>query len=158
MIGIKILTVLLALLGVLGTFLPVLPGTPLIVVGALIYGYSTQFTALTIRDLLILGGLSLFAEGVDYLFSLIGAKKFGASKAGLFGGMIGVFIGLLTMGPVGIFVGPFLGAIVAELIVGRPVEQAIRVGVGSLIGVLGGMVMTFLISLVMAGWVLFKIF
>lgn len=157
-IALQGLTVLLVIAGVLGTFLPVLPGTPLIVVGALITGFRTDFTVITVKDLLILGALSLFAEGVDYLFSLIGAKKFGASKAGLFGGMVGVFIGLLTLGPIGVFVGPFVGAVLAELLVGRSVDEAIRVGFGSIIGVLGGMLMTFLISLVMAGYVLLKIF
>lgn len=152
------LTVFLVIAGVLGTFLPVLPGTPLIVVGALITGLSTNFSVIRVRDLIILGLLSLLAEGVDYLFSLVGAKKFGASKAGLFGGMAGVFLGLLTMGPMGVLVGPFLGAAIAELLTGRRMDEAIRVGFGSIIGVLGGMLMTFLISLFMAGYVLMKIF
>lgn len=157
-IAIQGLTILLVIAGVLGTFLPVLPGTPLIVVGALITGVSTNFSVIRVRDLIVLGLLSLLAEGVDYLFSLVGAKKFGASKAGLFGGMVGVFIGLLTMGPMGVLVGPFLGAAIAELLTGRRMDEAIRVGFGSIIGVLGGMLMTFLISLFMAGYVLMKIF
>lgn len=155
---IKGITVLLALVGVLGTVLPLLPGTPLIVIGAVIYGYSTHFTTFSITDLVILGLLSLFAEGVDYLFSLIGAKKFGASKLGLIGGMVGLFIALFTIGPMGIIVGPIVGAILAELLVGRPMDQAVRVGIGSLLGVLGGMVMTFVVSLVMAGWVILTVF
>lgn len=152
------LTVLLVIAGVLGTFLPVLPGTPLIVAGALLTGLSTDFSVITVKDLVFLGALALLAEGVEYLFSLFGAKKFGASKAGLFGGMAGVLVGLLTMGPIGIFAGPFLGAVLAELVMGRRLDEAIRVGFGSIIGVLGGMLMTFLISLVMAGYTLIKIF
>lgn len=155
---IKGITILLAIAGVLGTVLPLLPGTPLIVVGAFIYGYSTDFTVFSVLDLVILGLLSLFAEGVDYLFSLIGAKKFGASKLGLVGGMVGLLFGIFTFGPLGIIVGPIAGAILAELLIGRPIDQAVRVGIGSLIGVLGGMVMTLLVSLVMAGWVLIKVF
>ena len=158
LIGVKIVTVILTLLGVAGTFLPVLPGTPLIAIGALLYGLVTHFQQITLLDFGLLVGLSILAEGLEYLMGVFGAKKFGANKAGLLGGTVGVFLGLIFMGPVGIVVGPFFGAILAELFTGRPFREAVRVGVGSLVGVLGGMLLTFLISLVMAGGGLIKIF
>lgn len=158
LIFIKGLVVIFSILGVLGTFVPVLPGTPLIAIGGLIYGFATHFHTLTITDVILLIGLSVLAEGLDYLMSVLGAKKFGASKAGLLGGSLGVFAGLLLMGPVGIIAGPFMGAILAEVLTGRRFGEAIRVGAGSLIGVLGGMLMTFIISVVMAIWVLIEVF
>lgn len=158
LIYIKVLVVVLSILGVLGTFLPILPGTPLIAIGAVIFGVVTHFQTLTVFDVVTLIGLSALAEGLDYLLSVLGAKRFGASKAGLLGGSLGVFGGLLLLGPVGIFLGPFAGAILAEVLTGRRLSEAVRVGVGSLIGVLGGMVMTFIISVIMAIWVLIEIF
>lgn len=154
----KIITTILVIVGVLGIFLPVLPSTPVIFLGALIYSYSTGFTVFVLKDLLIMAGLVILAEGMQYLFSMIGAKRFGASKLGVIGGMIGLIVGLVTLGPVGLVLGPFVGAIFFELIRGRVFHQAVRVGIGSLFGVLGGTLMTLIIALVMAGWILLTIF
>ncbi|MCK4258512.1 MAG: DUF456 family protein [Halanaerobiales bacterium] len=158
LILLKIITLILAVVGVLGTIIPLIPGATLILLGAVVYGIGTDFNGFSLTELLIFGGITLLAEGIDKIFSLIGAKKFGASKIGLMGGMVGLLIGIFTMGPIGIFLGPLGGAVLAELIVGRPFDQAIRVGLGSLIGVLGGTITTFFISLFLAGWVVIRIF
>ena len=154
----KIITTILVIVGVLGIFVPVLPSTPVIFLGALIYSYSTGFTVFVLKDLLIMAGLVILAEGMQYLFSMIGAKKFGASKLGVIGGMIGLVVGLFTLGPLGLVLGPFIGAIFFELIRGREFQQAIRVGIGSLFGVLGGTLITLIIALVMAGWIFLTIY
>lgn len=154
----KIMTTLLVIIGVLGIFLPVLPSTPVIFLGALVYSFSTGFTVFGLRDLIIMGGLVILAEGMQYFFSMIGAKKFGASKFGVVGGMIGLVVGLFTLGPIGLLVGPFAGAIISELIRGRVFNEAVRVGIGSLFGVLGGTLMTLIIALAMAGWIFWTIF
>ncbi len=158
MVVYKAITTVLVIIGVLGTFLPMLPGTPLILIGAVIHSYATGFNVPSINTLIILGLLVILGEGLQYLLSMIGAQKFGASKLGAVGGMFGLIVGLFTLGPIGLIVGPPVGAILIELIRGRPLDQAIRVGVGSLFGVLGGVVATFIIALLMAGWVLYIIF
>ena len=142
----------------LGTLLPVLPGTPIIVLAGIIYGAGTGFEGITITNLVILGIVSLMAEGIEYIFTIIGAKRYGANKIGLIGGIIGMFIGIFTLGPLGIVVGSLVGAVLAEFLTGRKLEEAFKVGLGSLIGVVGGMIMTFFISIMMSIWIIFKIF
>lgn len=155
---IKLITIILIIAGLLGTFLPILPGTPLIIIGAIIYGYSTNFTGITIFDLVLLAGLGLFAEGMQYLLSMVGSRKFGGSKVGSLGAVLGLLLGMLLIGPIGLLIGPLLGAILAELLTGQELYQAVKVGIGSMVGVFGGMVMTLLISIIMTVYVLIKIF
>ena len=158
MMTIKIIVLLIMLIGVLGTLLPVLPGTPLVLLAAIIYSAKTGFQVISVTNLIILGLVSLLAEGIEYIFTIIGARKFGANKIGLFGGLVGMVLGLILLGPIGIIIGPITGAVLAEFLTGRRLEEALKVGIGSLLGTVSGMLMTFLISIMMSIWIIFKIF
>ena len=75
------------------------------------------------------------------LSNLVGVKKFGGSKAGMWGSTIGLLIGPFVIPVAGILLGPFLGAVIAELVVSRSgLKQALKTGVGSLIGFLTSVV------------------
>jgi len=83
---------------------------------------------------------ALIAIGVtvlDYIVPIWGTKKYGATKYGTWGSMIGLVLGLFIP-PVGIIIGPFIGALVGELIYGRRTNEALRSGYGALIGFLLG--------------------
>lgn len=77
---------------------------------------------------------------LDYYVPIWGTKRFGGSKAGTRGAMIGLVIGLF-MGPLGIIVGPFAGALLAEMVVGRPGPEALRAATGAFLGFLAGVLM-----------------
>ena len=145
----KISVVILSTAGVLGTLIPVLPGTPLIVLAGLIYVLFAGLEALGWPILISLLVMSLAAEGSEYLFTVLGTKYFGGSKPGLIGAGLGLIIGLFTLGPLGLVLGPFGGAILAEILGGRPPAQAAKAGVGAILGQLSGSVVAFLISLIM---------
>ena len=75
--------------------------------------------------------------GADTLSNLVGVKKFGGSKAGMWGSTIGLLVGPFVIPVAGILLGPFLGAVISELIVSRSgFKQALKTGIGSLIGFL----------------------
>ncbi|MCX8157574.1 MAG: DUF456 family protein [Verrucomicrobiae bacterium] len=157
----QILGLVLALMimgvAVLGALLPGLPSTPLIVVALL--GHKLYFGEDSARwwvlaVLLLLAGL---ATAMEYLATLLGAKKMGASRWGMFGAMAGLVIGLgagaligLVGGLVGLLIGPLLGAVVLESIKGRPKPEAWRAGLGAALGVLAGAVGKVLVSLLIA--------
>lgn len=131
-----ILGIILMFTGFVGCFVPVLPGPPLSYGGLLLLQIS-RFGDFTTKFLVILGILTAVVTIMDYFIPIWGTKKFGGSKSGVTGATVGLIIGLF-MGPVGIILGPFLGAIAGEMLAGRNSSEALKSGMGSLIGFLVG--------------------
>lgn len=127
------------LMGMIGCFVPILPGVPL-AYGGLWLLQATERVQFTWRFLIIWGVVVVVVQALDYIVPAWGTKHYGGSKAGIFGSIIGLMIGLF-MGPWGIILGPFAGAILGELIAGKKVGKAIRSGWGSFIGLMTGTVL-----------------
>lgn len=136
-----ILSIILFIAGVAGTVLPILPGAILIYGGMLLYGFMTKFTTLDANFFLLQALVLVLIFSIDFLASAIGTKRFNGSKQASWGAIIGTVLGLIFFGPLGIVIGPFLGAVLAEVLQGREIYQAIRVGFGTLVGILGGTVL-----------------
>ncbi len=124
--------------GALGTLLPIIPGTPLIFLAALIYGFYEGFNKLTPLVLVILFVLMLMSFAIDYFAGIIGAKTYGASKYGTWGSFLGGLLGIILFNIPGLLVGPFIGAVAGEIISGRRTEEAVKVGFGTVVGLAGG--------------------
>jgi uncharacterized protein YqgC (DUF456 family) len=144
-----IIAYLLMFLGLLGTIVPLLPGTPLILVGAIVYAIATDFAVIDGWILAILALICLGAELLEYFAAAIGAKKYGASRAGVYGAIIGGLVGIFILGPIGILIGPIAGAVAGELIAGASAPNAIRAGFGAIIGMVGGVVLKFVAGVAM---------
>jgi uncharacterized protein YqgC (DUF456 family) len=132
----NILGILLILTGLIGSFLPVLPGPPISFAGLLLihfFGGHPFSNSL----LLVYAILSVLLLILDYYLPVWTTKKFGGSKAGQWGATIGVLLGLFA-GPWGIFFGPLIGAYLGELINGRKNQEAWRSAKGAFIGFLLG--------------------
>jgi len=125
--------------GLIGCILPVLPGPPLSY-AALLLLQITQFANFSGKFLLITALITVVVTAVDYILPAWGTKKFGGSRAGTLGAVVGLLVGLF-FSPAGIIVGPFAGAVAGELIAGRDKDTAFRSGFGSLMGFLMGTVM-----------------
>ncbi len=147
-----IFVIALFLTGLAGTILPALPGNFLIFAGALVYGIFTEFEEVTIWVLATLLGISIGAQVLDYVAEAYGAKRFGATKHGIWGAIIGGIIGLITLNIGGLILGIFLGAVIPEILLGgRSPKGALRIGWGGLLGFLGGTLMKFILGVVMIG-------
>lgn len=145
------ITVLFMLAGLAGCIVPILPGPLLVLTGALVYAWHTDFTVVSWATIAVLAGLTLFSQLLDYLASMIGAKKFGAGKWGMIGACAGAVIGLFFGGIFGIIVGPFIGALVLEMFAGKDFRSSFRIGIGTLVGFLGGAVGKIVIAVTMIG-------
>lgn len=127
------------LVGVVSVVLPALPGVPVVAVGTLSAAWMTGFDTLTWTMVIITTALALLAWLLDYLAAAVGAQRYGSSRAGLWGSIIGSVVGIFFP-PFGFILGALVGAVVAELFVGRPPAEAFRAGIGAFVGTLGGIV------------------
>lgn len=152
-----ILTLLIMLIGLAGTIIPMIPGLPIMWLGALIYALFTGFEKIGWIFLAIFGLLTTVTMVLDYIANLYGAKKMGATRWGVLGAFLGMFIGLFAGGLVGLLLGSFLGAILGEILGGRKGSQALKVGVGTFLGFLGGTLIKFVIGCAMIGIFLWKV-
>jgi len=154
-----VLTVLLVVLGVLcilagliGCIAPVIPGPPISFAGLiLVWGASGWDTAafgwITV---LVLAIATVLVTIVDTLAPLFGARRYGASSAGVWGSVIGMIVGILgflPVGPLGMLVGAFVGAWVGELTAGKEGPAALRAAWGVFVGTVMGIVLKLVVSI-----------
>ena len=144
-----LITLVLFAVGLIGTVLPVIPGTTIILAAAIIHRMMLGAEkSIGWRSIAILLLLTLATYALDFLSGYFGAKYFGATKWGMFGAVIGALVGIV-FGIIGLFIGPVIGAIAGEFIAGKRFIDAGRAGWGSLLGNLGGMIGKLVIALVM---------
>ena len=132
-----VLAGVLVLAGVAGTILPALPGVPLVFAGLLLAAWAGDFETVGVAMIVVLALLTALSIVVDVLAAALGAQRVGASRLALIGAVVGTFAGMF-FGPAGLLGGPFIGALVGELIHVRELRQATRVGVGTWLGIVLG--------------------
>lgn len=138
-VTIIILGLILAISGLIGCIFPIIPGPPLSFIALIILSYAKNWEPFSATFLIVIGGLTVLVAILDYVVPTIGAKKYGASKLGIWGSFIGLIIGLLAFPPLGMFIGGFVGAVAGELLAGREGEMALRAGWGVFAGSLVSM-------------------
>ena len=148
----SIIAIACGIVGLLGTVLPVLPGTIVSYLGMLLIAFRPD-SEISLSMLIIWGVLSVAVIVMDYILPAFLSKRFGGTKAGSTGATIGTILGIFG-GPIGIILGPFFGAVIGELMAEKlSFNEAIKVGVGSMLSFLVG---TFF-KLVVGGLMLFYI-
>ena len=141
------------LAGIVGSVVPLLPGPPLSFVGLLILQLREQ-SAFTLKFLLIWLVIVIIIAILDYVVPIYGTKKFGGSKYGMWGCAIGLIAGL-WFGPLGIIMGPFIGAFVGELMATEQSDKALKAAIGSFIGFVFSTLIKLIACFVM-GWYFIK--
>ena len=127
---------ILMLLGLAGSILPLLPGPPLSFVGLFLMALLKHFSPpLTSTLVIILAIATILVVAMDYVIPLLGAKRYGASKWGVWGSVLGMVIGIFWS-PFGMLAGAFIGAVLAEWLVGKKKGEALRAGWGVVMGTL----------------------
>lgn len=144
-----VLTVGLMVAGLVGTVVPLVPGTILILCGAVLNHFTLH--SIGWPTLVVLTVFMLLAQALDILSGAMGAKYFGATRWGAIGGILGAIVGLF-FGLPGLFIGPLAGAILGELLGGKGILPAGKSGWGTFLGTTAGMIGKFAIGVIMIGW------
>lgn len=149
-----LIAIVLMAVGLIGTLLPVVPGAIIILAAAVLHqlmlGSEKSLGWWNVGALVL---LTLLSYALEFGSGYFGAKRFGATKWGAFGAMVGGIVGLFWPFP-GLIVGPIMGAIAGELVAGKRLVSAGRAGWGTLLGNLAGMLGKLTIALVMVSWFL----
>lgn len=141
------------MVGLIGCILPVVPGPVIVWVGMLIHKIWVPEASANWWLILIAGFFVGITFLLDYLLALMGAKKFGASRLGAIGALVGGFIGFIVP-PffLWLLIGPFVGALIGELFDGQTLQRASRVGWGSFLGTIAAYVSKLTICFLIIGF------
>lgn len=135
----------LMIVGILGSFLPVLPGVPVSWLGLLILHFAPSIP----MNYWFLG-ITFLVAALIYALNLIipamGTRRFGGSRSGMIGATIGLVVGLIAPIPFGIIIGPFIGAFIGEIINKSDRRSALKAAFGSFIGFLASSFMEFIVA------------
>ncbi len=156
---VAIISSILILLSIIGCIIPGLPGPPLSFIALLIFAIITDFASpLSGQLILIMFGVTIAVTAFDYVIPILGAKKYGASKWGICGSILGMLFGVVFFAPLGMIIGAFIGAVIAELIAGKATASAIKAGWGVFIGTLFGAILKLIAVGVMAYYFILALF
>ena len=133
-IALIIIGLILAIAGMVGCILPVIPGPMLSFSALVIISWTKNWQIFSQTFLIVMGVLTALLIMLDYVAPALGAKKYGASKRGMWGSAIGMVIGIFFIPPWGMIVGAFVGALAGELASGKSGRTALRAGWGILVG------------------------
>ena len=150
---ILVIVFILLITGILGCFLPVLPGPPISYAGMLVFVFFTHYEIAS-STLWIYAGFTIMVVLADYYLPILGTRMGGGGRAAERGAIAGLIIGLFFM-PIGIFLGPLLGAVIGEIISGATTKKALKSGVGSFMGFMAATMMKVILSVAISVRVLY---
>lgn len=143
--------------GLIGCILPVLPG-PVIGYAGLILLHLSSFHSFSANFLIILALLTILVGVLDYVIPIYGTQKLGGSKYGVWGSTLGLVAGILVLFPIGIVIGPMIGAFAGEMIGGKKANQAIKPAIGSFLGFLASTVVRLMLTVIMAYYFIMAVY
>ena len=136
---------ILMAVGILGSFLPVLPGVPVSWLGLLLI-FLTPSVPMDYWFLGITFFVAVLIYGLNWIIPAMGTKRFGGSRSGMIGATIGLVVGLIAPIPFGVIIGPFIGAFIGEIINKSDRKSALKAAFGSFIGFLASSFMEFIVA------------
>lgn len=144
-----VLVIALFIIGMAGAIFPILPGALAIYAAFFVYGLCITFAPFGVWFWIIQTLIVVILFVADYVVNAWGVKKYGGSKASVIGSTIGVIIGPFLIPGFGLILGPLIGAILGEMIIGSSFDRALKVGFGSLVGLFTSTVMKIILQLLM---------
>lgn len=151
-----ILSLLILIVGLVGAIVPAVPGPPLSFIGFVLFAF-TPYMEWNWTAVFIAGAIAVLITVLDFYVPAWGAKKLGGTKYATSGSIVGLIVGMLFFPPIGILVGPFLGAFVGELIfAGKNPSEALKSGWGAFLGFLVGSTLKIGYSFIILGYILYQ--
>jgi len=149
MIILIILGVICLIIGIIGCIIPGLAGPPFSFLALILLSIAKRWEPFSPAFLIGMAALTIIVTALDYIVPAAGAKKYGASKFGFWGAVIGMIVGIIYLPPLGMIIGAFIGAFVGELLIGKQSSAALKAGWGVFIGVMFGILLKLIASGVM---------
>ncbi|KKO50907.1 DUF456 domain-containing protein [Paenibacillus sp. DMB20] len=144
-----IIVIALFVVGMAGAIYPILPGVVAIYLGLFVYGWFFTFGHYNVWFWIIQTLILIVLFIADYAVNAWGVKKLGGSKASVWGSTIGLIIGPFALPPFGLIIGPFIGALIGEMMAGSPPGKSVKVGLGSVLGLFSSIVVKIILQLAM---------
>ncbi|SFA96023.1 MULTISPECIES: DUF456 domain-containing protein [unclassified Bacillus (in: firmicutes)] len=142
----------------IGLVFPIIPSSLFVIAGFLLYGVLFSFEPLNWFFWVIQGTFVVLLFGADYAANLIGVKKYGGSKAAVWGSTIGLLVGPIILNVFGIILGPFIGAIIAEAVVNKKgLNESVKVGIGSVVGLISSIFAKTILQGLMIAYFLYQV-
>ncbi len=149
MVVLIILGVICLIIGIIGCVVPGLAGPPFSFLALILLSIAKRWEPFSPTFLIIMAAVTIIVTALDYIVPAAGAKKYGASKFGFWGAIIGMIIGIIYLPPFGMIIGAFIGAFVGELLIGKQSSAALKAGWGVFVGVMIGILLKLIASGVM---------
>jgi uncharacterized protein YqgC (DUF456 family) len=147
--AIKIITIVIASIGLIGSVVPIIPGIALMFGAIVFYGFFTGFADYAYGYILFALFITVLSYAIEYGASVIGTKHFGGSKASMLGAIGGGLIGVIFMGPIGLIIGPVIGAVLGEFFISRNFHSSIKVGLGTVTGIIAGTTLKLVLAIIL---------
>ena len=149
MIVLIIIGSIFIIVGLIGCVVPGVPGPPFSFLALVLLSAAKGWEPFSLNFLIIMALITIVVTALDYVVPAAGAKKFGATRYGFWGAVLGMLVGIIFFPPLGMIIGAFLGAIIGEMVVGKPSQEALRAGWGVFVGIMFGMIIKLIASGVM---------
>ena len=149
-IWIWLLAFVLVLVGIAGSVLPALPGVPMVFAGLLLAAWVDDFQRVSLWVVGLLGFLTLISVVVDFAATALGAQRVGATRKAILGAAVGTLAGVF-LGIPGLILGPFVGAVIGELLSHGEVQKATRAGFATWMGLIFGTLAKIALAFTMLG-------
>jgi uncharacterized protein YqgC (DUF456 family) len=149
MIILIILAVICLIIGIVGCIVPGIAGPPFSYASLILLSIAKRWEPFSAKFLIIMAVVTVIVTVLDYLLPAAGAKKYGASKLGFWGAVVGMLLGIFFMPPLGMIIGAFIGAIAGELIKGKQSYEALKAGWGVFMGVMLGVLLKLIATAIM---------
>lgn len=130
---------LVAIFGIVGCILPAIPGPLVSYLSLIIISFVMDWDVFSISFLIVMAALAALVMFLDYILPAGGARRYGASRWGVTGSVVGMVIGFFFFPPFGVFAGAFIGAIIGEILARKRGKDAVRAGWGVFMGVMLGL-------------------
>jgi hypothetical protein len=144
-----LLILILFAVGMAGAVIPVLPGALAIFAAFFVYGWFFSFAPFGFWFWFIQAMIVVVITLADYAVSALGVKKFGGTRASVIGSTIGLLLGPFVIPAAGLLIGPFIGAVAGELLTGMPANQAMKAGLGAVVGIFSSVVVKIVLQSLM---------
>jgi len=156
--GLILLGIIFTVIGVIGCIFPAIPGPPLSYAALILLQFAKEEPVFSKSFLVKFAVLTIVVSLGDYFLPLLGARKYGTSKYGIWGAILGMVAGIIFFPPFGMILGIFVGAIIGELIAGKENSMALKAGLATFIGSMTAVFIKLSLSLVMAFYFFVYIF